>query len=111
MTYALKNSLLMLAVAVATVAQTSNANAQADPGLTIGPLRTVTTMPPTMANAGEANAILDLATGEVIIQFSAGIQVFEIAGIPFDNAAAVAGLTLLDPANPLIPGSEPLQNT
>ncbi|MDA8564308.1 PEP-CTERM sorting domain-containing protein [Mariniblastus sp.] len=87
MTHVLKNSLLVLAVAFVAVAQTSYANAQDVP---------------TSADVGEANAILDLATGEVTLQIGAGLQVFGIEGVPFDNAAARNGLFLIDPP-PLTP--------
>ena len=81
MTHVLKNSLLSLAVAFVTVAQTSDANAQV----------------PTEAGVGEVNAILDLTTGEVTIQIGAGLQFFGITGIPFDNAAAAGPLLAIDP--------------
>jgi hypothetical protein len=54
----LKNSLLMLAVAVVAVAQTSDASAQFDPSL-----------------PANANAVLDLSNGEVTLNLGSGIQV------------------------------------
>ena len=88
MTHVLKRSLLALAVAVFALAQTSDVQAQD---------------PPTEADVGTANAILDLDTGEVTVQFGAGLTVFGIEGIPFDNAAAVAGLIAIDPLPPFPP--------
>ena len=73
MTHVLKKSLLMLAVAVATFAQTSDANAQAAPDT--------------------VNAIFSLRTGEVTIEIGSGIQLFGIEGVPFDNAVAAPNLS------------------
>ena len=53
----LKRSLLALAAAFVAVANTGNLHAQI----------------PTSANVGEVNAILDLSTGEIIIQIGAGL--------------------------------------
>ncbi len=74
----LKNSLLMLAVAVVAVAQTSDARGQ--------------------AADGTANAILNLGTGEVTIELGSGLLIFGIEGVPFDNAVAAPNLLAIDPS-------------
>lgn len=70
----LKNSLLMLAVAVVAVAQTSDASAQFDPSM-----------------ANNANAVVDLSTGEVTLNLGSGIQVLGLETTDmvniFDTAA------------------------
>ena len=89
----LKRSLLALAAAFVAVANTGNLHAQI----------------PTSANVGEVNAIIDLSTGEIILQIGAGLQVFEIStDFPgfFSNAAAAApALAIIDPLLPPGPPS------
>ena len=102
----LKNSLLMLAVAVATVAQGGTAMAQ----IVDGNGNVVSALPAT-ADVGEVNAIIDLASGNVSLQIGGGLQVFGIETLNvtgfFDNAAATAapnGLQAIDPPPPFPEG-------
>ena len=90
----LKNSLLMLAVAAATVCSTATAQV----------LINDISEAPVAAELGQVNAIIDMATGELIVQIGGGIQVFGISvndGLNFfDNDATLPGLTDIDPADP-----------
>ena len=100
----LKNSLLMLAVAAATVCSTATAQV----------LINDISEAPTAAAGGQVNAIIDMATGELIVQIGGGVQVFVLTvtdGLNFfDTAATLPGLSELDPANPFVPGSQPLES-
>ena len=90
----LKRSLIALAAAFVAVANTGNLHAQI----------------PTSANVGEVNAILDLSTGEIIIQIGAGLQVFgistNVAGF-LNTTAALPGLDIIDPPIPGVPPGPP----
>ena len=54
---------------------------------------------------GEAQVFVDLSTGELFIEIGAGLQVFELEGVPFDSAAATAGLLAIDPISAFEPSA------
>ena len=90
----LKNSLLMLAVAVA-LSGTSIAQQVVD-----GSGNPV----PSTTPGGSVQATIDLATGEIVLDIANGVQVFGFAVNDdlefFNNDAAIPGLTDIDPADP-----------
>ncbi|MDA8563069.1 PEP-CTERM sorting domain-containing protein [Mariniblastus sp.] len=90
MTHVFNKTLMMAAlVAAFSVAHTATSIAQTG----VSP-----TLPPTpTAGVGDAQAIVDLSTGEVFLDIGIGLQVFGLEGVPFDNAAAVNGLLIIDP--------------
>ena len=100
----LKNSLLMLAVAAATVCSTATAQV----------LINDISEAPTAAVGGQVNAIIDMATGELILQIGGGVQVFVLEvndGLNFfDTAATVPGLSEIDPSSLGIAALDGTQN-
>ncbi len=46
---------------------------------------------------GEAQAFVDLSTGEVFIEIGDGLLIVGLEGVAFDNAAAAAGLLAIEP--------------
>jgi len=100
MTQIFKKSLMMAAlVAAFAIAQAGNAMAQGDGGFG----GEGTAPAEAQAAVGTAQAYIDAATGEVILDLGVGLQVFGFgADIDlFDTEASVAGLASISPPPPI----------
>ena len=97
----LKSSLL--ALAVAAVALTSDATAQDGGVVPFG--GEVPAPATTQAETGVAQAFIDAATGEVVLDIGLGLQVFGFGAATdlFDTDASVAGLASISPPPPFNP--------